>query len=1332
MKKRTEETVGSGKKFRKQVTKTLCVTMSVSMVAGQPMLALASDGVSAGQSAISQDISVLNDGTVLIPTAPMPDLKPGVVYKVPFRMYKAASIKEDNGQVTGEYSMGEICVKSLDAELWVEDNGEKRVKISLDPDTACTDFNYFNSKEDYVSYKTSEEIYLPSVQALKKGGRPENPKDGAVYTTEATSKYYECENAISSITFTLPSDISTIYFVVRAKGMGNGQDEQFGVLGFDYDNMTGEGEESKSPQYIADLKADVAAAKEISNADGQYSVVSYDKLQSAISDAEELLLSGQITEESAAEASQKLEAAKNGLVDLTVLKAKFEEADEIVKQTDKYTAASLRILELASREAKMTYYQEAPTKKDVERSIKYVDEKLAELVEVSKDNLDENNLEDGVYKVAVNLWNEKKDEESMGNDALENTATLTVKDGEYTLRVAGHPMEVMKMTGVLESLRIIPDGSAPNEEESNYKELKVNSKDDNYWVDIKLENPTAVSEYYYSGIKVHAVDQSGNIQYPMGKSWVDSRLRVSWESLSVEKLNVDVSELQEALKSAREIKNDDHKYSEGSFGKLQTAIADAEDLIGSKDITKEKVEKAVEDVNAAKDGLVVIDKLKAAIDEVEAKVNAEDKYTAASRSILNKTLKSAKTTYESANPKQKGVDNAVKDLETGMEALAKVAEVQLDRNNLKDGIYCVEVNLWNETSDDESMGNAALYHTATLTVKDRQYVLRVGGHQMVMLGMKGGLGGLRIIPDGKEPLEDESNYKEMNVEQSGEDYFINIPLENVGSLSDYYYSGIKVHVINKDGSLSYPMGQNWIGSRLRISWENLTLIEAFVDTTALEDTIKEAKTIVNTDNRYSAGSYNALQKAIQDGEALIDAEDITDEKVADSIKAIETAKKNLVVISDLKAVIDEAEAKSEQTDVYTAASLSKLKEALNYAKTYYYQEEARQVDVDDAKQHLESAIIDLVEISKEDLDKNHLEDGVYTVAVNLWHASQDKESMGNAALYHTATLTVEDGRYLLRVSGHQMTIGEQTGELDALRIVPNGEQPKGDGSNYVELPIQKDGSDYFIDIELADPEDVQDYYYAGIKVHTIDSKGNIGYPMGEGWINNRLRISWETLALKESAEKYPAFSAVDETTGITVTAPEGALPKGTKLRVTKISDQSKLESIDKTLSNLTEKNTPYQISLYVEKDGKEETIEPQNGMELTITLPIPAGYETSKLACYYIDENNYANMLKGAISGNTYTVANSKIGIYTVSEKKGREQTNVVPGKPGSDSTGRPVVNPGRPTVKPVAKPGRPTVKPVRTGDTANLSVTLMSMAAAMAAAAGALFFRKKKEDSER
>lgn len=603
---------------------------------------------------------------------------------------------------------------------------------------------------------------------------------------------------------------------------------------------------------------------------------------------------------------------------------------------------------------------------------------------------------------------------------------------------------------------------------------------------------------------------------------------------------------------------------------------------------------------------------------------------------------------------------------------------------------------------------------------------------MVMLGMKGGLGGLRIIPDGKEPLEDESNYKEMNVEQSGEDYFINIPLENVGSLSDYYYSGIKVHVINKDGSLSYPMGQNWIGSRLRISWENLTLIEAFVDTTALEDTIKEAKTIVNTDNRYSAGSYNALQKAIQDGEALIDSEDITDEKVADSIKAIETAKKNLVVISDLKVVIDEAEAKSEQTDVYTAASLSKLKEALNYAKTYYYQEDARQVDVDDAKQYLESALLELVEISKEDLDKNHLEDGVYTVAVNLWHASQDKESMGNAALYHTATLTVEDGRYLLRVSGHQMTIGEQTGELDALRIVPNDEQPKGDGSNYVELPIQKEGSDYFIDIELADPEDVQDYYYAGIKVHTIDSKGNIGYPMGEGWINNRLRISWETLALKESAEKYPAFSAVDETTGITVTAPEGALPKGTKLRVTKISDQSKLESIDKTLSNLTEKNTPYQISLYVEKDGKEETIEPQNGMELTITLPIPSGYETSKLTCYYIDENNYANMLKGAISGNTYTVANSKIGIYTVSEKKGREQTNVVPGKPGSDSTGKPVVNPGRPTVKPAAKPGRPTVKPVRTGDTANLSVTLMSMAAAMAAAAGALFFRKKKEDPER
>ena len=1322
MKKRTEETVGSGKKFRKQVTKTLCVTMSVSMVAGQPILALASDGVPVDQSVISQDISMLSEDTVAIPTAPMPDLKPGVVYKVPFRMYKAASIEEENGKITGEYSMGEICVKSLEAELQLNEEGEARVKISMDPDAACVILNYFNSKEDYISYKTSDEIYLPSVQALKKGGSVYDPKDGVVYTTEPTNKYYEYDSALTSVTFTLPSDLSTIYFVVRAMGMGNGQDEQFGVMGFDYANMKAEGEEGESgAQYITDLKESISAAKGITNENAQYTEGSFKKLQKAVTDAENLILSGDVTEETAATATLNIENAKNGLVVLTELKAKIDEADEVLKQQDTYTAASLAIVKSAVNSAKQTYYQPSSTQKNVDSSLKYLTEEMGRLVEIPQVDLDENNLENGVYKVAVNLWNEKKDEESMGNDALENIATLTVKDGKYTLRVTGHPMEVMKMKGELDELRIIPDGSAPDEEDSNYKELKVNSKDDNYWIDIELENPKAVTEYYYSGIKVHAVDKSGNAQYPMGQGWVDSRLRVSWESLTVEKLDVDVSALQSALKAAKNLKNDDHKYTTGSFEKLQNAVKAAEALLGSQDITTAKVEDAVKSVNSAKDGLVVISGLKTAIDDAQEKLKTEDTYTAASLTLLGDQLNSAEKTYENNSATQKSVDNAQKNLETAVEGLVKVSEEDLDENNLEDGIYTVAVNLWNQDENSESMGNAALYHTATLTVRDGKYVLRVGGHQMTMMGMNGGLSGLRIIPDGQSPLADESNYKEMEVETSGTDYFIDIPLENEDAVTEYYYAGIKVHVINKDGSLSYPMGQNWIGSRLRVSWESLTQIEKFVDLGELKTAIEDAKKINNDNGKYSAGSYDKLQKAVKDAEALIGAEDLTDEKVSAAAAEIETAKKNLVVISDLKAVIDDAESKMKQTDVYTAASLTQLKEALNNAKTSYYKENVRQTEVDDAKQNLESAVLNLVMISKEDLDKNHLEDGVYTVAVNLWHAEQDKESMGNAALYHTATLTVEDGRYMLRVSGHQMTVGEQTGELDALRIVPDGTQPKGDGSNYVELPIRKEGSDYFIDIELKNPKDVKDYYYAGIKVHTLDEKGNIGYPMGDGWVNNRLRISWETLALKESADKYPAFSAVDERTGIKVTAPEGALPKGTKLRVEKISDRSTLDSIDKTLSNLTDKNTPYRILLYIEKDGKEETIEPQNGMELTITLPIPSGYETSKLTCYYIDENNYANLLKGSVNGRTYTVANSKIGIYSVSEKKGREQINVIPGKPGTTPSGRPVVN-----------PGRPTVKPVRTGDTASLSTTLMTMAAAMAAAAGAFIFRRKKEDPEK
>ena len=1653
-----------GKKvLHKRMTQALCITMTATMVGSPSMVALANEDIEGGQAVVqpaeetdakTEDLleipaqaeeeqaeepavtyatesvetteandaanapSVASETGEVIPTTPMPKLEKGKTYKVPFRMYKAASVHQgDDGNTYGEISMGEFCVDSFDAEIKASED-KTTVKITLKPEAGCIAFNYFLSAEDYETYSTSEEYYLPVIQKLKKGGQPDYPEDGAIYETQEGSGDYAYENAITSFTFELPTTESMVYFSVRAVGMGGGQSEQFGTLGFDYSKMV---EVDNTSAAVKELKQTIAEAKEIKNENRTYNESSFGKLTKAIKTAEDKIAAGSMTDEAAAQAKADIEKAKEGLVSLVSIKEAIDEADAAIKAEDKYTAASRDILKAASVTAKTDYYAEDasaksvasseaylretmkelvpvaevkldkdklkdgvyslgvnlwdeknnkesmgndalyhtaeltvkdgkytlklkghemmsgklkgeidafrvipdgekpnkedtnykeleikkdgknyyvefelengksaseyyyggikvhavapngdivypmgqgwtgnrirlswdnltlekafadfteinktikdakaiknednkyskdsfealksaikaaedlvgkdgvtqdevdqaktkiteakeklvdisalktaiedaektlaktdeytgaslsifkkvvedakgtyaaknPTQRSVDKKIENLTEGAKALVAVSKEKLDVNNLKDGVYEVPVNLWNEASDDESMGNAALYHTATLTVKDGKYQLRVKGHEMKVMILTGGLDALRIVPDGAKPLEDESNYVEYTPEKEGTDYIIDLELTNTDAVTEYYYSGIKIHAIDGNGNISYPMGQNWIGSRLRVSWEGLSLKKVFVDFSELNKTLEDAKAIKNDDNKYSAGSFEALQNAIKDAEAISGSEDATDESVKEAKTKVEDAKKKLVDISGLKTAIENGDALLAKTDEYTGASLSIYKAVVDGARGTYESKNPTQKAVDGKIKAIEDGVAELVAVAKEAIDPNNLKDGEYQVAVNLWDAAKDKESMGNDALYHTAILRVKDGKYMLEVKGHEMTVMNMTGGLDKLRIVPNGEAPVEDESNFVEYVPEKDGKDYIINVELTNTDNVTEYYHSGIQIHAVNKQGDIIYPMGQNWIGSRLRVSWESLTLNKLYVDTTALETAVKDAKAIKNEDGKYTVGSFKKLQNTIKDAEKLLKSEDVKEEAVNEAQKAIEDAKNALVDLSGLKAVIDDAESKMKQKDVYTDASLAKLKDALNIAKTSYYNENAKKSDVQDAKEYLEAAMVGLVKKSEEKLDKNQLEDGVYTVAVNLWHATDNKESMGNDALYHTADLTVDGGKYTLRIRGHKMTTSGQTGELDAIRIVPDGKEPKGDGSNYKELSIQKDGEDYFIDVELDNPKDVSDYYYAGIKVHTVNAEGEIGYPMGKNWINNRLRISWDTLSTKESADKYPAFSAVDEETGITVSAPEGALPKGTKLRITKLTEGEKADAVNQALSNLTAENTAYDVSLYIETEKGEETVEPLNGMELTVTLPIPSGYDKSKLVCYYVDENSYANKMEGAVADTTVAVRNSKIGVYAIGQKIGRVDGTPTPSKPGTSN-----LKPGTPTASTnlTTKPGTPSVggaKAARTGDSSRLATTLLSFGAAIAAMAGVVVFRKKKEDPE-
>ncbi len=64
-----------------------------------------------------------------------------------------------------------------------------------------------------------------------------------------------------------------------------------------------------------------------------------------------------------------------------------------------------------------------------------------------------------------------------------------------------------------------------------------------------------------------------------------------------------------------------------------------------------------------------------------------------------------------------------------------------------------------------------------------------------------------------------------------------------------------------------------------------------------------------------------------------------------------------------------------------------------------------------------------------------LEDGTYQVQVDLWNASADKASMGNAALNHNAVLTVKNAKGTLKVEFKGMTFAGLTGYLSQLDLM---------------------------------------------------------------------------------------------------------------------------------------------------------------------------------------------------------------------------------------------------------------------------------------------------------
>ena len=153
-----------------------------------------------------------------------------------------------------------------------------------------------------------------------------------------------------------------------------------------------------------------------------------------------------------------------------------------------------------------------------------------------------------------------------------------------------------------------------------------------------------------------------------------------------------------------------------------------------------------------------------------------------------------------------------------------------------------------------------------------------------------------------------------------------------------------------------------------------------------------------------------------------------------------------------------------------------------------------------------------------------------------------------------------------------------------------------------------------------------------------------------------LKLDWSTLTATseddpnfnpdDNQEQSPAVDLVDTATGIKVHADAGTLPEGVKLVVEPITSGADYDKATVSLMDVGKKFKLYNIHL-VDAQGNE--VQP-NGT-VTVSYQIPEGYDANNLAVYRMNEDGSKTLIKGTVENGTYSVIQKSFSQYALVEK---------------------------------------------------------------------------------
>lgn len=436
-----------------------------------------------------------------------------------------------------------------------------------------------------------------------------------------------------------------------------------------------------------------------------------------------------------------------------------------------------------------------------------------------------------------------------------------------------------------------------------------------------------------------------------------------------------------------------------------------------------------------------------------------------------------------------------------------------------------------------------------------------------------------------------------------------------------------------------------------------------------------------------------------------------------------------------------AQAVNYNEDDYTTSTYTTMKNALASAKAVLANSKATQEEVDNAAAELQTAIDSLKKKDNTKVDINNLPDGKYTLYAQMIKTDRESFSMSNNAIKHDVWLEVKDGEYYLTMQFKGMSIYNKFGYLLNLSYFDTGYTYNGYGvpeGNLVPaevLTTQKDsdGNDVIDQYNNAD-----NLYPELVRIKLVDKASEkyvplqVFVPIMESIADETgtqpvlMQLDWTTLKTDNGEivpdkpeEQSPALDYTDPKTGVKVSADKGVFDEGVQVVVTEIIEGTDYTNAANALEDTGKKFKLYNVK-FLDKDGNEVT---PNGT-VSISIPAPAGYDTSKLSVFRINDGSSKTVVKGTFANGFYTVVTKTGGNYALAESGStitdKQNSENVAKSSTSDTANN--ANSGN---------NQLVNNTVKTGDNRPLTICLVAMIAACAVLAVIDYNKKRKSQGE-